>query len=320
MSVWLFDDNGRLLLNPGCVQEIDDIVSVNEDGVLVVSEAVKANSAVELSIRLSEQYSTMRVTVYAEFQAQGQPRMLLDSDVVDFTPRIAISGYVEMLAEKHVVILRAQSRSIDPVMLNSLQMAGDSKSGDRGLWEKMATKRGFLQLGDCTTVVREYPVAACSDVIEIQAEASFVTTMDIVSKIVRDKLDQLTSKHGVSHHKRYIERLVIAHIRATMDAAATAQEMKLVCDPLVPLWAAASMYGTTELQKAMRQFFHELSATLVGGELTTGERSGDGPGARINSRVLRAGLALGVTRKYAAVSMSLGNERFCHVFEPAPLT
>ncbi|KAJ2855198.1 hypothetical protein GGI22_004221, partial [Coemansia erecta] len=320
MSIWLFDDNGRLLLKPRSVQEIDGIALVKEDGVLVVSEPIEANSTVELSIMLSKQYSTMRVTVYAEFQIQGQPRMLLDSDVVDFTPRIAISGYVEMLAEKHVVVLRAQSHSIDPVRLDSFRMTGDSKPSDKGLWEKMAAKRGFLQLGDCTTLVREYPVAACNDVIEIQAEAAFVTTMDIVSKMVRGKLDQLASKHDVSHHKRYIERLITAHIRATMDEVATVQEMKLACDPLVPLWAAASMYGTTELQRSMHQLFQELSATLVGGELTTGERSGDGPETGSNSRVLRARLALGVTRKYAAVSMSLGNERFCHVFEPAPLT
>ncbi|KAJ1666128.1 hypothetical protein IW140_001845 [Coemansia sp. RSA 1813] len=326
MSIRLFDDNGHLLLNSHCAQESDGAASVKDGGMLVVSEAIKANAAVELYIRLNKKYTTMRVTVYAEFQVKGQPRMFLDSYVADFSPRLAISGYVETLAEKHIVVLRAQSCSIDPIRLDALwvaQIPNISDNNDKGLWEQMAVKRGYLQIGDCTTVVREYSAAECDDTIHIQVEASFVTVLDIVCKMVCDKLDQLALKHGVSQHKRYIERLATAHIRATIDEAATAREKKLVCEPLVPLWAATSAYGTAELQKSMRQLFHELSEALVDGKLTDGgsssNNSNNGSDAERLGHMLRVELALGVTRKYAAASMSLGDERSCHVYEPAPL-
>ncbi|KAJ2555850.1 hypothetical protein EV175_002170 [Coemansia sp. RSA 1933] len=321
MRVWIFGDSGRLLLTPRCVLEVGGAASVTEDGVLVLSEAIEANAAVDLSIRLSEQHSTMRVIVYAEFQVRGQPRMLLDSDVVDFAPRLNISGHVETLVDKHVVVLRAQSRTIDLARLNSLHVAGSSGDCDKELWwEKAAVQRGFLQLGDCVTVVREYPVTSYGDVIDIRAEASFVTALDIVSKMVCAEIGRLASKHGVLQHRRYIERLVMAHIWATMDGAATAREMRLVCDSLAPLWAPAGAYGTTALHKSMRQLFHDLSEALVNGELPSGGDDEGSAGAGISSHVLRVKLALGVTRKYAAVSVSLGNERFCHVYEAAPLT
>ncbi|KAJ1730880.1 hypothetical protein LPJ72_004247, partial [Coemansia sp. Benny D160-2] len=356
MRVWLFDDTGRPLLTPRCATTLgSDAVPINEaDGALLLSRPVEPNSAISLDVLFDKQLATMRVTVYAEFHSCGHPRMVLDSDVVDFSPPLTVSGHVEaVLAGKHAVVLRVQSRSVDPVRVDSLRVVRDTDTtttttmtdGNEGcaLWEKMATRRGYMQLGDAVTVVREYnnsnssghSGSAGGDSICLQTEVAFTTVLDTVGRAVHGKLDQLLVEEaaeyeGLRQHRRYIGRLVMAHIRATIDCVTTAREARLVCAPLAPLWAAASAYGAPALQKAMRRLFSELSEVVVGGELTADDAGGDDMKEeeeedKHSGRVLRMALALEITRKYAAVSVSLGEGegavgRFCHVFEPVALT
>ncbi|KAI9502137.1 hypothetical protein BX070DRAFT_226814 [Coemansia spiralis] len=325
--VWLFDDKGKLLLNSYCNQiNMDSGASIQKDGALLVAGAIEANTAVGLDIVLSEKYATMRVTLYAELHIHGQPRMVVDNQIVDFSSPLIISGRVKTSESKHIVVLHAQCCNVSPIWLESLLITSDleSSENDSGYnsfsWEQRAKHRGFLQLGECTTIVREYLTDSVSeDTINIEVEASFVTVVDMVNKMVRQNLEQLVTKHGVLQHKRYIERLVMAHIRSTIDEAATVQNMRLICEPVATLWTTAGADGTAALQTAMRHLFQELSESLVGGKLMRIGNKSNSDGYEVR-HVVRGGLALGVTRKYAAVSISLDNGRFCHVYEAVPLT
>ncbi|KAJ1727466.1 hypothetical protein LPJ61_004554 [Coemansia biformis] len=239
--------------------------------------------------------------------------MVLESRMVEFLPPLSIVARAESLGDKHVLLVRAQCCTANPVRLASLDVAmeggasdaiGDSRAGRRPVAD-----RGFLLPGECVTVVREIPGSA--DRAQANVEARYTTTLfDAVARAVQAQIEELAAKHGLSQHRWYLQQLVLAHVRATLDVRATLRDMRVACEPLVHLWEAASMDSAPTARSAMRRMLDELSDAVVGTRLAEDD-SGSGGGA------MHAAVDLEVER--AVVAVTVDNERFCTVYEPAPL-
>ncbi|KAJ2771407.1 hypothetical protein IWQ57_002227, partial [Coemansia nantahalensis] len=258
MRIRLFDSRGGPLVDDRCTAEPAGLVSIGADGALVVAEALAADTQTEIALALSRRLATDEVTACAEFEAQGDPRMVAGSDVVEFTPPLAIVAHVESLGDKHVAVVRTQCCGPGPLRLAALdvQIEGESSAETDARWRPLAD-RGYLRLGEWATVVRE--ICSSASLIRVCVEARYATLADVVAAAIQPLVEELAGKHGLPRHSWYLQRLALAHVRATLDERTTLRNLRIACEPLAPLWEAASADCAPAERAAMRAVLHELS-------------------------------------------------------------
>ncbi|KAJ2453785.1 hypothetical protein EV183_001982 [Coemansia sp. RSA 2336] len=288
MRIWLHDAHGRLL-SP---QEHS-----GDGGALTVAEAVAAEGHVVLDVALGgAQPASGEVSVYAEYSVGGELRMLLDTELVEFAPPLRLSAHIEQGQQPDsasILQVRAQCCALDPVRLHLLSVDGKAGADSARL-----AGRGFLLFAETATIVRA--VDDAPSYVDVHVE--FSSLLDILRAQINGHVCSLAAELKLSRHARYLQRLVMAHVRQTIDAPATLRESRLVCEPFAPLWSLASQDCSQEVRAAMRKLFHKLS----------------GQSLDINRNCQRSldvtlDMAL-VTPAYVTVSV---DSRFCRAFEAA---
>ncbi|KAJ2609258.1 hypothetical protein H4S08_004127 [Coemansia sp. RSA 1365] len=337
LSIQLFGSAGALLTNQ-CTVRSATTACVVEAGALVFTDAVGADVVVDAEVVLEGSYATGKVTAVVEYTVMGDSRLILHSDDVELTPPLLFAAHATGTDATHALILRAQSCAVTPIRLDWLKttgcrqlspsldagMASDhgalqaevgaetlSKSevmqldGNAGTAWRTVSDRGFLQLGESMTDVREIPDNVDGKTVEV--EAGVTTLLALVRVAVEPRIVELAALHGLAQHACYLQRLVLAHVRTTMDTRSTLRRMRLACAPLVSLCAAASADCSATVRAAMHRLFEDLSATVVGCAIPSDANPCT---VRVHLPVVVDGLC---------VSVALDSARFCSVYEPTPL-
>ncbi|KAJ1874480.1 hypothetical protein LPJ55_001479 [Coemansia sp. RSA 990] len=291
MRIWLHDANSHLLQN----RSGDDGTGMT----LTVADAVAADSHAMLEVALDgTQPASGEVSVYAEYSVDGELRMLLDTELVEFVPPLRLSAHIEQGQQPDsasILQVRAQCCALDPVRLHTLCTDGKADADSAQL-----SGRGFLLFAETATVVQAIDTVPSS----VDVHVEFSSLLDVLQAQINDYVCSLAAEHKLSRHTRYLQRLIMAHVRQTIDAPATLRESRLVCEPFAPLWSLASQDCSQEVRAAMRRLFHKLSGQSLDTSCSC-QRSLD----------MTLELAL-VTPAYVTVSL---DSRFCRAFEAASL-
>ncbi|KAJ2352623.1 hypothetical protein GGF43_003713, partial [Coemansia sp. RSA 2618] len=263
MRIWLRDADGRAVLDEQCVAPAGYAI---EEGALVVAGAFAG--CVEACVELKRQPASGEATAYAEYEVEGDPRMVLDSDVVEFAPPLQLSALAEDSIESsdgaadgpahagsRILQLRAQCCALAPVCVRALAFAGaDVANADPAQLEA----RGFLQFAESTTVVRAVPRGVESVAVRVR----YSTLYDVVRACVCARVARAAEEHGLRLHARYLQRVVLAHVRRTLDVGATLRESRLVREPAAGLWRQCADGGAAGVRAALRR---ALGALALGG-------------------------------------------------------
>ncbi|KAJ2843823.1 hypothetical protein IWW36_005414, partial [Coemansia brasiliensis] len=244
MCIWLHDANGHLL------SQVD---SEDEDngGALIVENAIAADSHATFEVALDGKQkppASGEVLIYAEYSVDGDLRMLLDTELVEFVPPLQLSAHIEQgqPGSASMLQVRAQCCALDPVRLHTLSICHDKVDNADSA---QLVERGFLLFAETTTIVRAIDAAPPS----VDVHVEFSSLLDVLQAQINDYICSLAAEHKLSRHVRYLQRLVLAHIRQTMDASATLRESRLVCEPFTSLGSLASQDCSPVVREAMRK-------------------------------------------------------------------
>ncbi|KAJ2806876.1 hypothetical protein H4R20_001519 [Coemansia guatemalensis] len=323
LSIRLFSSGGTLITNQCTVRSTTMTCVVDADA-LVVSDAVAADVVVDAEIVLGGPHATGEVTAVVEYAVLGDPRLIVHSDDVELAPPLRFAAHAVGIDSTCALLLRAQSCAATPIRLDWLTTPSSRRQspssldagtapdgevlqldGDAGAAWRKASDRGFLQLGESVTDVREVPSSAGGEAVDV--EAGVTTLLALVGAAVEPLVAELAGLHGLAQHVRYLQRLVLAHIRTTMDTRATLRRMQLACASLLPLSAAASADCSASVRAAMRRLFGDLSAAVVGCALPA------------DTEPCTVRVRLPVVVDGPCVTVALDSARFCSVYEPTPL-
>ncbi|KAJ2496953.1 hypothetical protein GGH96_005467 [Coemansia sp. RSA 1972] len=211
MRLWVHDAQSQSVFDEQCTVPEGHRV---EDGALVVDAAVEATTSVEIG--LARHPASGSITVYAEYTVDGDSRMLLENTDIEFAmPLVLTARKLSM----HTLLVRAQCSALAPVRVHELSVCDVS-------FEPVAR---FLQYGESATRVCE----AEGDKVAISVQ--FTMLMDAVRVCVYELVARAAKAHKLDAHTRYVQRVVLAHVRHTLDAQATVRESRLVCEPVPAL-------------------------------------------------------------------------------------
>ncbi|KAJ2119378.1 hypothetical protein IW147_005925 [Coemansia sp. RSA 720] len=205
LRIWVHDAKSQLVFDAQCT--VPEGYRV-EDGALVVEKVAEPTS---VEIGLARQPESGTTSVYAEYTVCGDPRMLLDSTDVEFAPPLVLTA---RKLSPHTLLVRAQCSALSPVRVHEL-----------GICDSPEPIARFLQYGESATAV----CAAEGD--EVAVSVRFSLLMDAVRMCVYELVARAAA-HKLDAHVRYVQRVVLAHVRRTLDAVATVCESRLVCEPL----------------------------------------------------------------------------------------
>ncbi|KAJ1956467.1 hypothetical protein EC988_001332 [Linderina pennispora] len=302
LEIRVFSSQGAPLLDPQCTVTSNSSGSGSPDwaiagGAIVLADGLEPNRTVSVEVELSDQYATDHITVYASYRSDSQPRLFLNSELVELALPVSVSAHFSALSTKSIVQVRMQCLSLGPV---------------RPLPRTATAVRGFLQLGDFATDVYEFGQTVSQ--IDLDAEVAFVPLFSVVHQAVDACVRQATCEHGLAQHSLYISRLVMAHMRSTLDVDATLRSSQLVFEPLGSLWVVASADATGALRASMRRMCNSLQHQLESTPLLL-----DSTDESVVRRV-RQKFSQAAVRKFAVVSMSFDGPKHCSVYEPVPIT
>ncbi|KAJ2551293.1 hypothetical protein IWW35_002884 [Coemansia sp. RSA 1878] len=210
MRLWVHDAQSQSVFDDQCM--VPEGYRV-EDGALVV-EAVESSTSVEIG--LARNPASGSITVYAEYAVDGDLRMLLDTDDIEFAMPVVLTA---RKLSTHTLLVRAQCSALAPVRVLELCVCDVSI-------EPVAR---FLQYGESATTVCE----AEGDKAAISVR--FTMLMDAVRMCVYELVAKAASALKLDAHTRYVQRVVLAHVRRTINAQATVCESRLVCEPVPTL-------------------------------------------------------------------------------------
>ncbi|KAJ2391849.1 hypothetical protein H4S02_001114 [Coemansia sp. RSA 2611] len=251
MRIWLHGADAQPLLGAEIPAGSGFAV---EGGALTVGCALPPHACVRARLPLPPAPVPGDVQVLAEYTSGGEARLLADSAAVDFARPLRVTASVR----QNAVLIRAQNRALAPVRVHALLVDGRD-AGDAWL-----AQRGFLQFGESLTLVCEDAGAAKC------VELRFSSLLDAVRELVGAQVELLAAAHGLVAHRRYLQRLALAHVRRTLDARQTLRAARVCCEPLSPLYLLAAQDCAQPVRRALRRLFAELDARLAAAELDAG--------------------------------------------------